>query len=122
MFPMLNEPVTVAGRTVPVYNLLQTGSSIVFLAVLALICAVWLWRKPPSPVAGLYPFGRGAKWLAAAVAFAIPLSAAAIVFATFDDTLRNASAHIFKLSVNMAVLVVAAYSIVFRVVMKTRMS
>jgi len=53
LIPQFDGPVTVAGRTLPLYRWLQYGLSVGWLGVLAVVCVRW-WRtiRPPVVSAG----------------------------------------------------------------------
>ena len=113
LFPILNQTTTIAGQHIPGYKLLQYGSTIVGLPVLALLCELWLRGNTASPVDGLYPFGRRAKLFFVGVTIAIPLLVTVNVLATSDGTVYTKVGQIIKTSGLLAMVALIAYSLLF---------
>jgi hypothetical protein len=110
LFPVLNTLTQIGGKELPLYKLLQHGSSVIGLPLLALIIASWLAKQTPRRAQfTIYP---AFKTLAILILAAVPLAFGILTcFASTRYGLENMAAYAARQTIGVFCILLLAFSL-----------
>ena len=120
LFPGLAETVHVGGVSIRGFKLLQYGSSVVFLPMMAVLLVMVLRRWPAMPVNGLCAIPRLGKIAIVSFVLGVPLIVAALRIASMDLGLHGILFRLVTMAGGCFLVSVVGYAAAFHAVTRGR--